>query len=455
MVVSRHATVDRWCTAIGALVLVGVLVAGTAHAQSRDVRVDQHVKALETAHRMTCDDFAAGHLSESYLEATSPADLGELCGRLASIAGQAGGAGFEIHGERYQLTLGGPEGRFAIIFTVSDTPPFAVDTISIEDANANLSLPEITRDNIDQVLTMVENAGFDGVVYARVDGEVLAERPLGFADRSRKGEMTVDKIFGVGSQPIDYTTALARIADARGLLDLDAPIGRYVGEVPADKARMTVRHLLDSVSGLPDFIDNDSDWDPDLAWITREEFIRRVLAAPLRFEPGARHAHSHAGYSFLAAIVEIAADKPYFEYLKDKILEPASMTHTGMYGDSGEFAVEDFAVGGGPSMIGLPNIPPNWGPTSWLVKGSGGMYSTLDDIVKFVRFVQTDDSMPAEVRAQFSGEAVNFNGSMRGFEMFEYRNGSDDLILVFSNSAMGNKTYRDLAQRLEQFGSRR
>jgi hypothetical protein len=422
-------------------------------ASDRDGRTEQHIQALERLHRMDWDAFVSGHLSERYRVNTTAEELGRLRQQLVNAAANAGGAGLDVQGDVYRLTLGGPDGRWAISFTVEDEPPFAIDSIEIEDANAKLSLPVITRDNLDEVLGMAEQAGLDGVVYVRIGGDEISRTALGLADRNLGLPMTTTKIFGVGSQPIDFTVAMAYIASAQGHLSLDDPISEYVGEVPQDKAGMTVRNLLENMSGLPDFIDNEQDWDPDLAWISRDEFVRRILAAPLRFEPGARRGHSHAGFSFLAAIVEIATGKPYFEYLKEQILEPAGMTETGMYGSALGLAVEDFAVGGGPSTIGLPNIPPNWGPTSWLVKGSGGMYSSLKDILKFTRFVQTSQSIPDAVRVAFSGEIVNFNGSRRGFEMFEFRSGTDTQILIFSNSAIGSKTYRDLAQRLEQFGS--
>lgn len=422
-------------------------------ANSADGRAEQHLVALEQIDRLDWNDFVAGHLSPAYVAETGPAGLETIRAQLVNAASNAAGAGVEIQGDIYKLNLGSPDGRWTVAFTVEPEAPFAIRTLSVTDANANLSLPEITRDNLDEVLAMAEEAGLDGVVYVNVRGEELARTALGFSDRSLGRPMELDQIFGVGSQPIDYTVALALIAASEGHLSLDAPISRYVGDVPPDKAGMTVRNLLENMSGLPDFVDNEQDWDPDLTWITRDDFVDRILNAPLRFTPGERRGHSHAGFSFLAALVEIATERPYYDYLKEKILDPAGMTHTGMYGDRMDFAVEDFAVGGGASIVGLPNIPPNWGPTSWLVKGSGGMYSTLEDMLRFTHFVQTSEQMPASVRTAFSGETVNFNGSMRGFEMFEYRMATDTHILIFSNSPMGLQTYRDLAQRLEQFGS--
>lgn len=424
--------------------------AAVSAAATHDARVEQHIRALERLHRMDWNEFVANHLSANYRSTLGQQALARLREQLTQAAASAQGAGINVQGDLYVLTLSSPDASWEISFAVESAAPYGIRSLRIADANADSSVPEITRGNIHEVLANIEEQGFDGVVYVKVGGEELVKRPLGFADRAFNRPMTYNKIFGTGSQPIDYTIALAYIAQAEGHLSLDDPISNYVDGVPVDKSAMTLRHLLQSTSGLPDFLDNEDDWDPDLSWITRDELARRVLAAPLKGAPGSRHFHSHAGYSFLASLIEIAVGKPYYEYLKEKILDPAGMKHTGMYGDSLGYRIEDFAVGGGPSLVGLPNIPPNWGPTSWLVKGSGGMFSTMDDINRFADFITSSRSLPAEVRDHFSRETVNFNGSLRGFEMFELRSGRD-VVFVLSNSAMQNRLYRDLARRLEQF----
>lgn len=77
------------------------------------------------------------------------------------------------------------------------------------------------------------------------------------------------------------------------------------------------------------------------------------------------------------------------------------MNHTNEYGKTSGHKLPDFAVGAGPQKVGLPNIPPNWGPTSWLIKGSGGMYSTLEDLLKFYDYVRSDSLFETKYRKQF------------------------------------------------------
>ncbi len=160
-------------------------------------------------------------------------------------------------------------------------------------------------------------------------------------------------------------------------------------------------------------------------------------------------AHSHSAYGLAAAIIEMASGQGYFEFLSGAFLEPAGMTRTGLYGDAGEFALRDFAVGRGPVSVGVPNIPPNWGPASWLVMGSGGMYSTLGDMLGFYRLVRSGDVLDDEFAARFRGATVGIGGSERGFYLFHAANGSGNEALLIINGEGRSPEMQALSRALE------
>ena len=275
---------------------------------------------------------------------------------------------------------------------------------------------------------------FSGVLYILKNGEVVLQKAYGLADPATGRANSVETIFGVGSRPIDFTIASIFLLEQRGKLSLDDRLDKYYPEAPEDRAGITIRHMLDGQSGLPDFpADASKDWDADLAWIDRAEFERRTMAVDLLFAPGEGEAHSHWAFGVLAAIVERVSGKSYEAFLEKEFFEPAGMTQTGPYGSRGEHEVTDFAVGGG-KQIGLPNIPPNWGPTSWLVKGSGGMYSSLGDLRKFYAYVSGGDVLEERHAEHFRRVAANVDGSERGFELFSYTSeGRDDVTFGFYN----------------------
>jgi len=313
------------------------------------------------------------------------------------------------------------------------------------DPSASLVL---TTGNLEETFKGLEKNGMAGVIYVKINGKELLKQPFGYANKALGIRNKMDTIFGTGSRPIDYTVAAIYLLEQNGLLRLDDPVTRFFSNVPKDKQSVTIRHLLKGQSGLPDFFDTDDDWDPDLAWIPRDTAVNRILAQKLLFTPGTKREHSHGAFGLLAAIVEKAAKMSYYSYIRKYFLDPAGMTRTGEYGESRGLRISDFAVGGGPQVIGVPNIPPNWGPASWLVKGSGGMYSTLSDQLKFYRFIRSGRVLDEKHMARFQQPAFNVDGSERGFELFSAYMPRDTEVFLFLNEPGDRKELRHLFRAL-------
>jgi CubicO group peptidase (beta-lactamase class C family) len=308
----------------------------------------------------------------------------------------------------------------------------------------------ITADNLSETIDQFEKEGMAGVIYVKINGEVVLKRAFGLANKVLGYSNKTNMVFGTGSRPIDYTVAAIYLLDQQGLVHLDDEISKYFDDVPEDKSSMTIRHLLAGQSGLPDFFHTEEDWDPDLAWIDRETAVKRLLSAKLLFEPGTGRSHSHAAFGLLAALIETVTDQTYISFLNETFFVPAGMDRTGEYGDKKELAISDFAAGGGPQIIGLPNIPPNWGPTSWLVKGSGGMYSTLDDLLKFYRYVRSGNVLDEQHNKIFHQPSVNIDGSDRGFELFSAYMPPDNEVYLFLNETGNKDKMRQLFRALER-----
>ena len=281
---------------------------------------------------------------------------------------------------------------------------------------------------------MAEN-GYSGVVFVAIDGETLVEKAYGLAHSDPETPITLDTAFGIGSRPIDFTIAAIYLLEQRGLLSQDDTLGDYLENVPDDRSGITIRHMLNGQSGLPDFPANESDWDADLAWIDRAEFERRTLEIPLLFAPGDGEAHSHWAFGMLAAIVERVSGQSYGVFLRENFFDPAGMARTGSYGETRDLAMTDFAAGGG-AQHGLPNIPPNWGPTSWLVMGSGGMFSTLSDLRRFYAHITQSGVLEPRYTELFLSPRAGLDGSDRGFELFSFSDEefSDQAYVMLSRS---------------------
>lgn len=296
--------------------------------------------------------------------------------------------------------------------------------------------PPLTRANLEERMDAYME-GRSGLVHVRLDGRAVLSKPYGMANAQLGSAIDEDTVFGIGSRPIDFTLAAVMLLQQRGKLAFDDTLADHFDNVPADRAGMTIAQMMNGQSGLPDFPANASDADADLTWITREAFIGRTMATPLLFAPGEGEAHSHWAFGVLAAIVETRSGQPYAEFVRENFFDPAGMERTGDYGDTRGLPLEAFAVGGG-KQVGLPNIPPNWGPTSWLVLGSGGMFSTLSDLRRFYAYLVESNVLGDKNTRRFTGVSAQIDGSERGFELLTLTNdGRTNEAWIFLSDAGG------------------
>jgi CubicO group peptidase (beta-lactamase class C family) len=420
----------------------------TARAQVPDY-VGPAVHALEQMLASEGDEALERFLDEAMApnpernrEATISA-LGRMREELRAFGGDVA---IEPAPDGFRMTLIGPQGQQSLDVGVA---PEGITRIALEEPESAVKL-DVSRDRLAELFDELEQEGVAGVVHVRLGGEVVLERGFGMSNEALGISNDLETIFGTGSRPIDYTIAAIMLLAQRGQLDLDDPIAKHVPGVPTDKQAMTIRHCMTGASGLPDFFDNESDWDADLGWVDRETAERRMLDQDLLFEPGTGDSHSHGAFGLLAAIVERVSGDTYYDFIRENFLDPAGMTRTGEYGESRGLGLTDFAAGSGPSRIGLPNIPPNWGPTSWLVKGSGGMYSTLGDLQRFYALVRSGEVLDEKHGATFRSPTANMDGSQRGFELFSVYDGEDNEVYLFANSVGDRQRFRALCRGLER-----
>ncbi len=433
---------------------LGIVASGAAPpgTPGRAGAVRDHLRALERSGTSDLDalvsEFEQSRFSERFLAETSREERRALLNKIRSAAASAGAVMLSEEGELAKLMLRGPEST-TIVLKVTSGAPFTIDMLRTEAIEAGIPKLDLSWKNAARTFRDLEKEGFSGVVHLARDGKTVLHDTYGKSNRGLKLKTRIDTVYGIGSTPIDFTVAGLFLLAQQGKLDLDDALPKFFESVPGDKQGMTLRHLISGQSGLPDFHDMPGDWDADLAWIDRETAVRRILAQPLIFAPGTSRAHSHSAYGLAAAVIERISGKDYFSFMKTHFFDPAGMTRTGMNGSSGGFPLEDFAEGYGNSAVGLPNIPPNWGPTSWLVMGSGGMYSTLDDMLKFYRYVRDGKVLEPEYAERYQGETVGIGGSDRGFYFFHARGPDGREALMLMNGEGRAPEIRSLSQALE------
>ena len=177
-----------------------------------------------------------------------------------------------------------------------------------------------------------EKDGFNGAWLYAENGEIVSKGVLGFRDPENTLPITEDTIFQLASVSKTFTATAVMLLMRQGLLSPEDEITKFFPEIPYPG--VTVRHLLNHTSGIPDYFD-DADW---FIRIWKEEkrvpgndeilrFLRETKAKPY-FAPGEGLHYSNTGYNLLALLVERLSGVPYEDFLQKNIFEPAGMTST-------------------------------------------------------------------------------------------------------------------------------
>ena len=417
--------------------------------------VERHLEALEGLPRQTLDKaldvFDQQHFADSYLASTDRTERRDVLRRIQAAVDAADDVNVFEKNDKVILALDVDGNALEVRVGMAGQAPFGMTSLEILDVTDQQVRIELTADNLTETFEKLADDGFSGVVHVRKNGEVLLENAYGIANEELGYPVRLDSVFGIGSTPIDFTVAGIYLLEQQGRIDRNETIDTYFDNVPDDKRNMTIGHLMEGRSGLPDFFDTDDDWDADLAWVDRNTAEHWLLNQELLFEPGTDESHSHGAFGLLSILIERVSGQDYYSFMKENFFNPADMKRTAMYGDRMGLTLADFAEGRGPQFVGLPNIPPNWGPTSWLILGSGGMASCLGDMVKFYAFMRSGKLLKAPYDKHFMGIGASINGSLRGaYLSHNYKGADNEAILISNINGASSEVIMALTLALEQ-----
>ena len=158
-------------------------------------------------------------------------------------------------------------------------------------------------------------------------GGDVVEAAAGILNKATGVEATTDSVFQIGSITKVWTTSLIMQLVDEGLVDLDAPVRRYLKEfVIADEAaavKITIRQLLSHLAGFEGDIFVGTTEGEDAV----EKFIPVLADVAQLFEPGEMFSYNNAAFSVLGRIVEVIRGKHYDACLREHLIDPLQLTH--------------------------------------------------------------------------------------------------------------------------------
>jgi CubicO group peptidase (beta-lactamase class C family) len=167
-----------------------------------------------------------------------------------------------------------------------------------------------------------------GLSVVVVEGDqVILSRGYGVADRAAGTPMTEDTPVAIASTSKGMTALGIMQLVEQGLVDLEAPVIRYVPEFTMNDARaadITVRQVLTHTAGIPAGGSTDSAQDDQAL----ERRIASLASTELHFAPGGGYEYANDGYSVAGLVVQRVSGVPYEDYLAAHLFEPLGMLRT-------------------------------------------------------------------------------------------------------------------------------
>jgi CubicO group peptidase (beta-lactamase class C family) len=180
------------------------------------------------------------------------------------------------------------------------------------------AVPELER----VAMQGVEKARIPALSVAVMAGEgKVWKAAYGFADLENFVPATPESSFRLASIGKLFTATAAMKLVEEGKLDLDAPIQKYVKMFPEQKWPVTLRLLLCHQGGVRHY--KGDDFFSTKHFSSTEQALSMFARDPLLHEPGTKFAYSSYGYNLIGAAIESASGRPYAEYVKQAVLEPA------------------------------------------------------------------------------------------------------------------------------------
>jgi CubicO group peptidase (beta-lactamase class C family) len=212
------------------------------------------------------------------------------------------------------------------------------------------------------------------------DGKIAFAKGYGAANLEHGIPITPKTVFYIGSVSKQFTAAAVALLARQGKISLDDDVRKHVPEVPDFGTPITIRHLIHHTSGLKEkwALLAFSNWrDGDLVTLADMlDLIRRQKG--LNFKPGDEHLYSNTGYDLLAIVVERASGKPLREYARENLFAPLGMNETRFVDDRTEILPRRAAAYAprqeGGFAIDVPHVE---------TVGSGGLYSTIEDLARW------------------------------------------------------------------------
>lgn len=222
------------------------------------------------------------------------------------------------------------------------------------------------------------------------DQQTVWAKGFGMEDPDQKIPATAETVYRVGSVSKLFTDIGIMQLVERGVIDLDAPITKYLLDFkpnnPFNKA-ITLRQLMSHRSGLVREPPVGNYFDDATASLAQT--VQSLNSTALVYEPEKRIKYSNAGIATVGYVLEKTQQQPFTEYLQKAVLSPMGL-ESSSFAPTSEI-VKHLAKAYMWSYDGRHFVAPTF---QLGMAPAGSMYSTVTDLARFMSILFNNGKGP-------------------------------------------------------------
>lgn len=170
---------------------------------------------------------------------------------------------------------------------------------------------------------------FNGAVLYVDNGKELLSKGYGYTNYKKESTLTENSSLRLASLSKQFTAAGIMLLKQNGQIKYDDFVAQYITGFPYKK--VTIRHLLNQVSGVPDiYMELAESQEDKIPFLTNEKAINLIISENRKTEmpPNEEYQYSNTNYIILARLIEIISRLSFEEYMQKEIFTPLGMVNT-------------------------------------------------------------------------------------------------------------------------------
>ncbi|HJQ21130.1 MAG TPA: serine hydrolase [Gemmatimonadaceae bacterium] len=240
----------------------------------------------------------------------------------------------------------------------------------------------ISRDSLQSIVSTRVAAGRStGLVVGVLSPD--GQRTVVSAGNERPGKpVDVRTVFEIGSITKTFTAIVLADMVQHGEVRLDQPVSELLPpgtRIPARNGKqITLGDLSSQISGLPRLPDNMKPVDESnpYADYTVQQMYDFLARYELPRDPGAQYEYSNLGVGLLGHALALRAGMSYGALVRERVLEPLGMTHTGIALTPDMQAHMSLGHDGDGGVVPLWDLP--------TFAGAGALRSSMEDMLRYL-----------------------------------------------------------------------